>query len=417
MAQRRDGRDRVKEPHRAGNSRQTVRAAASAAGRSGTATDEKPAAAAIPAGSMSYKKELALKEARVRKLIGEYGTVRSIVGMDDPYHYRNKVTAAFGHIKGRIISGTYRPGTHTIVPSDGDPLEDRTANEIIAAIRDLCRSFKIRAYDEDSGYGLLRYVMVRVARATGQIMVILVVTSPIFPGSRNFTRVLRERFPQIATIVLNINTRTDSMVLDTREKILYGRGYIEDELCGMRFRISPTSFYQVNPVQTERFYARALKYADLKGKETVIDAYCGIGTIGIAAAPHAGRVIGVELNEEAVKDARVNARLNGIENIQFTAGDAGDFMVRMRDAGERADVVFMDPPRAGSTPEFIESAAYMRPKKIVYISCNPETLARDLKLFVQHGYRMLEATPYDAFPQTAHTEVCALIVKASDSEA
>ena len=384
MAQSRDGRDRVREERRDRDGR-------------------------------DYRQELAKKEARVRGLIEEYGPVRSIVGMDDPYHYRNKVTAAFGHIKGRIISGTYKPGTHTIVPSDGNPLEDRTANEIIATIRDLCRSFKIRAYDEDTGYGLLRYVMVRVARATGQIMVILVVTSPIFPGSRNFTRVLRERFPQIATIVLNINTRTDSMVLDTREKILYGRGYIEDELCGMRFRISPTSFYQINPVQTEKFYVRALKYADLKGRETVIDAYCGIGTIGIAAAPHAARVIGVEINEDAVRDARVNARLNGIENIQFTAGDAGAFMVRMRDAGERADVVFMDPPRAGSTPEFIESVAYMRPKKVIYISCNPETLARDLGIFVQHGYHMLEATPYDAFPQTAHMEICALLTRSSNA--
>ena len=363
-----------------------------------------------------YKKELAGKEARIRALIGKYGTVRDIVGMDDPYHYRNKVTAAFGHVKGQVISGTYKPGTHEIIPTDSNPLEDRQADEIIVAIRKLCRSFKIKTYDEDTGYGLLRYVMVRTAKKTGQIMVVLVVTSPVFPGSRNFTRVLREMFPQISTIVLNINTRTDSMVLDKRQKILYGRGYIEDELCGMRYRISPTSFYQINPVQTEKFYARALKYADLKGGETVIDAYCGIGTIGIAAAARAGQVIGVEINEDAVADARVNAKINGIDNIRFAVQDAGEFMVGMKDAGESADVVFMDPPRAGSTPEFIDCAAYMRPKRIIYISCNPGTLARDLELFTQKGYRMLEATPFDAFPMTEHVETVCLLSKLHEAK-
>ena len=404
MAQRRDGRAEVKHMN---NGKSQGAKPENAEYRPSKRSDVKKTE------KFDYDRELKQKEARIRELIGGFGTVKPIVGMENPYHYRNKVTAAFGYTKGQIISGTYKPGTHTIIPKDSDPLEDEKADEIIVAVRKLCKSFKIKSYDEDTGYGLLRYVMVRVAKKTGQIMVILVVASPIFPGSRNFVKVLREMFPEIATIVLNINTRTDSMVLDTREKILYGKGYIEDELCGMKFRISPTSFYQVNPVQTEKFYAKALKYADLKGKETVIDAYCGIGTIGIAAAPHAGQVIGVEINEEAVKDARVNAKLNGIENIRFAAGDAGDFMVHMRDAGENADVVIMDPPRAGSTPEFINCVAYMQPRRVVYISCNPETLARDLQLFKENGYRMLEATPFDAFPMTDHTESVALLVRST----
>ena len=412
MAQRRDSGTGVKrESSRKSQTARAVEKSRAEKPKAEKTRAEKPRTGKPKTEKFDYESELRQKEARIRRLIGEFGTVQPIVGMKDPYHYRNKVTAVFGHEKGEIISGTYRPGTHIIVPKDSDPLEDEKADEIIVAIRKLCRSFKIKSYDEDTGYGLLRYVMVRVAKKTGQIMVILVVASPIFPGSRNFVKVLREMFPEISTIVLNINTRTDSMVLDTREKILYGKGYIEDELCGMRFRISPTSFYQVNAVQTEKFYAKALKYADLKGKETVIDAYCGIGTIGITAAPHALQVIGVEINEEAVKDARINAKLNGIENIRFAAGDAGDFMVHMRDAGEKADVVIMDPPRAGSTEEFIDCVAYMQPKKGVYISCNPETLARDLKLFKERGYGMLEATPFDAFPHTEHAEVCALLIR------
>ena len=368
----------------------------------------RPAAAVTPE---AYQKELKAKEEQVRRLIGPFGTVQPITGMEDPMHYRNKVSAAFGMQKGQIVSGIYRPGTHQILPQDSSLLEDEKADEIIVAIRNLCRSFKIRPFDEDTGTGLLRHVLIRTGKRSGQIMVVLVTASPVFPGSRNFVRVLLEQFPEITTVVQDINTRTDSMVLSGRQKVLWGKGYIEDELCGKIFRISPSSFYQVNPVQTEKLYARAVKYAGLTGREVLLDAYCGIGTIGIVAAEHAASVIGVELNEAAVKDARINAERNGAENVRFYCDDAGQFLRKMRDAGERTDVVIMDPPRAGGTEEFIDCVAYMRPKTVVYVSCNPVTLARDLKIFEEKGYRMRDAAPFDCFPFTEHVETVCLLTR------
>ena len=240
-------------------------------------------------------------------------------------------------------------------------------------------------------------------------MVVLVAASPIFPSKNNFVKALRKEHPEITTVVLNINDKSTSMVLGERNIILYGKGYIEDELCGCRFRISPNSFYQVNPVQTEVLYQKAISLAGLSGKEKVIDAYCGIGTIGLIAASHCKEVIGIELNREAVKDAIGNAKRNSIKNVRFYQGDAGDFLVSMAQKGEKADVVFMDPPRAGSSEKFMESAVKMGPEKIVYISCNPDTLERDLKYLTRKGYQVDRICPVDMFPFTDNIEnVCLL---------
>ena len=287
---------------------------------------------------------------------------------------------------------------------DSCQIEDQKADEIIVTIRSMLRSFKIRVFDEDTGYGLLRHVLIRRGFTTGEILVVLVTASPVFPSKNNFVKALREKHPEITTIVQNINGRSTSMVLGDKEHVLYGKGYIEDELCGLRFRISSRSFYQINSVQTEKLYGKAMELAGLTGKETVLDAYCGIGTIGLIASKHAGKVIGVELNQDAVRDAVQNAKKNGITNAQFFCNDAGRFMSHMAARGESADVVFMDPPRSGSTEEFIDSVALMQPKRVVYISCGPDTLARDLKVFAKHGYRAKEAWPVDLFGWTGHVE-------------
>lgn len=356
-----------------------------------------------------YLAQLRQKQRQVEELLRGVCKVSPIVGMENPFHYRNKVHAVFGYRKGQAISGVYKEGTHELVAVERCMIEDEKADAIIGDIRDMLKSFKIRTYDEDTGYGCLRHVLVKRGFATGEVMVVLVTASPIFPSQNHFVKALRDKHPEIATVIQNLNEMETSMVLGDREKILYGKGYIEDRLCGYTFRISSKSFYQVNPVQTEKLYEKAIEAAGLTGKETVVDAYCGIGTIGIVASGKAGRVIGVELNRDAVRDAVENARRNRIDNIRFYCNDAGQLMSEMAEAGERVDVVFLDPPRSGSTEEFIRSVAAMRPRRVVYVSCNPETLARDLKVFLGYGYQAAGAWPFDVFPHTSHIEtICSL---------
>ena len=329
--------------------------------------------------NLPYAEQLSWKQRRVEKLLKGFGKVSPIVGMQDPWHYRNKVQAAFGVQRGgRIISGVYQSSTHRIVPVDRCLIEDEKADEIIVTVRNFLKSFKLTAYDEYREEGWLRHVLVKRGFATNQIMVVLVTSGPIFPSKRNFVGALLKKHPEITTVIQNINPYRTSLVLGERENVLYGPGYIEDILCGMRFRISSRSFYQINPVQTEVLYGKAVELAGLTGKETVIDAYCGIGTIGLIASRKAGRVIGAEFNREAVSDAIANAQLNQAENIQFVSADAGEFMTEMADAGQKADVVFLDPPRAGSDEAFLSSLVRLSPERVVYISCNPETQARDL---------------------------------------
>ena len=290
-------------------------------------------------------------------------------------------------------------------------IEDRISQEIIRTIRDMLKSFKIKTYDEDTGYGLLRHVLVRRGFSTDEIMVVLVVASPVFPSKNNFVKALRKKYPQITTVVLNVNDKKTSMVLGERDIVIYGKGFIRDTLCGCSFRISPQSFYQVNPVQTEILYKTAIEYAGLGRKETVIDAYCGIGTIGLVAAKRAKNVIGVELNPDAVHDAKINARENKITNAHFYQGDAGEFMEAMAENGETADVVFMDPPRTGSDKKFMSSMIKLGPSRIVYVSCGPETLARDLEYLTKHGYEVRKIQPVDMFSFTDHCENVCLLTK------
>lgn len=367
---------------------------------------------------MEYEKQLKEKQKLIQKHMGNFCRVLPIIGMEHPYHYRNKVHAAFdisngsgGIKKGAVISGVYKAGTHEVVPIDSCLIEDETADAVIRDIRGLLRSFKIKTYDEDTGYGLLRHVLVRRGFQSGEVMVVLVLGSPILPSKNNFVKALRELHPEISTIIINVNSKRTSMVLGDKESVIYGKGYIEDTLCGRTFRISPKSFYQVNPVQTEVLYRKAIAYAGLTGKETVVDAYCGIGTIGLIAASGAKEVISVELNRDAVRDAVINAKRNGIKNVQFYQADAGKFMVEMADQGAKADVVFMDPPRSGSDEAFLSAVVRLKPDKVVYVSCNPETLGADVGYLVRKGYEAVECQGVDMFPWTGHVETVVLLSK------
>ena len=355
--------------------------------------------------NIGYKEQLEAKATRFRRQMEPYCKPEPLIAMEEPTHYRNKVHAVFGiDRKHNIISGIYEEKSHRIVPVDSCLIENQKADEIILSIRGLLKSFKIRPYNEDTGYGLLRHVLVRVGHVTGEIMVVLVLSSPVMPSKNNFVKALRQLHPEITTIVVNVNYRDASMVLGDKEQVIYGKGYIEDELCGMTFRISPKSFYQVNPVQTEKLYAKAMEYAEIMGKETVLDAYCGTGTIGLIAAKKAKEVIGVELNKDAVKDAITNARRNGIENISFYHNDAGRFLLEMSEQSAELDVLFMDPPRSGSDQAFLDAVARIRPRRVVYISCNPETLVRDLDILGKKGYRVDKCVAVDMFPYTESLE-------------
>ncbi len=361
---------------------------------------------------LPYSEQLKIKQKKCERLLGKFCKVLPIIGMENPYHYRNKVQAAFYTDRhGKIISGVYQSGTHRVAGVDSCLIEDSKADEIIVAVRKLLPSFKLTTYNEDTGRGFLRHILVKRGFATNQIMLVLVTGTPVYPSKNNFVKAILKQFPEITTIVQNINGYRTNLVLGENQKVLYGRGYIEDILCGCRFRISPKSFYQINPVQTEVLYNTAMDYADLKGKETVLDTYCGIGTIGIIAAKRgAGMVIGVELNGGAVRDAKVNAVANNLKNIRFYKADAGEFMAEVADEESKPDVVFMDPPRAGSDTKFLDFLIKMSPQKVVYISCNPETLARDLEYIAQNSeYKVQKIQPVDMFPHTSHVETVVLL--------
>ena len=351
---------------------------------------------------------------KVVKLMGKFRRVNDIIGMDNPYHYRNKVQAAFGRDKqNRIISGVYQSSTHKIVPVDNCLIEDEKADEIIVTIRKLLKSFKLKPFDDVKMTGFLRHVLIKRGFLSGEIMVVLVTGEEQFKSKRSFINAILSRHPEITTIVQNINNKRTSLVLGEKSIVLYGDGVIKEQLCGYTFTISPKAFYQINPIQTEVLYNKAMEFADIQKDDIVIDSYCGTGTIGIIASKYAKRVIGVELNKDAVKDAIKNAKLNNIENIDFVCADAGQYMVNIANEGLKADVVIMDPPRAGSDVKFLKSVIRLNPRKVVYISCNPETCARDILFLSKNKYKVRKIQPVDMFPHTEHVECVVLMSKAN----
>jgi 23S rRNA (uracil1939-C5)-methyltransferase len=358
---------------------------------------------------MPYEDQLEYKMKLEQKLLGKFSKIEPIIGMYYPYHYRMKVQAAFAKDQrtNKIISGVYQSNSHKIVPVESCNIEDKKADEIIQTIKALCKDFKF----------IPRHVLVKHSPTTNQIMVVIVTQTPILPSKRNFTNALREKHPEITTIIHNINPYDTNLVLGPREEILFGKGFIEDRLLGCTFKISARSFYQINHTQTEKLYTEALSDADLKDK-TVLDAYCGTGTIGILAATKGAKeVIGVELEKDAVKDAIQNARQNNIKNIKFYNADATEFITELAENKEAVDVIILDPPRAGSTEAFLDAVAALAPKQIIYISCNPETLARDLDYFLNNKtknkptYKITKIRPVDMFPHTTHVETVVHLMK------
>jgi len=343
-----------------------------------------------PLLGLDYAEQLKQKEEKVRALVGKYGPVHPIRGMEQPYHYRNKVISTFATgWGGKLTSGIYAANSHKVLPVESCLLQDEVLDKTMQAVRAAANACRYQPYDEDKGTGLVRHCLLRRGVATGQVMVVLVTA---------------QRGVTVTTVVQNVNSRKTSVVLGEAEKVLYGKGFILDTLCGKTYAISPRSFYQINHAQTEVLYGLAVEAAKLTGKEVVLDAYCGIGTIGLTAADHAKQVVGVELNRDAVQDAIGNARHNGVKNARFFAADATRWIGEAAAAGEKADVIFMDPPREGSTPEFLASVARMAPKRVVYVSCNPVTLARDLATLTKLGYKAEGFTPVDMFPHTEHVE-------------
>lgn len=366
--------------------------------------------------NLEYSEQLSLKQAKIIKLFGKFCHVDEIIGMDDPKHYRNKATQVFKltYPNKRIISGIYQSTTGGIVACDHCLLEDEKSSAIIRAIRHLMPKYKLLPFDEYSGKGLLRHVLVRKGTVSGEYMVCFVTASPIFPKGKEFAAELVSKYPEIKTVVQNISTTSGKVMLGDTEKVLYGSGEITDTLLGMKFAISARSFYQVNHVQTEKLYSKAIEFASLKGNERVLDCYCGIGTIGLIASKKCKEVLGVESNAAAIKDAKKNAKINGVKNVGFVCSDTGRLLSELADQGENADVVMLDPARAGCDKKTLASLLKMGPERIVYVSCNPETQERDVKELVRGGYKVKRVQPVDMFPFTSHVENICLLERKVD---
>ena len=367
---------------------------------------------------MRYEAQLAWKQKELEQLFAEEageGKILPILGMEQPFHYRHKVYATFSRGEGReIVAGIYEEDTHRVVKNTNCMIQDERANAIIEEVVRLMKETKTLPYEEDRQTGVLRHIYIRTAAATNQIMVVLVTGCREFWNGKLFADDLMQKFPEIRTVVHNINRKKTSAVLGDKEHILRGPGYMEDVLCGFTFRISSRSFYQVNPVQTELLYRKVLEFAALTGKEIVLDAYCGIGTLSLLAAERAGKVLGVEINADAVRDARINAGYNRCGNVAFFHKDAGaliERIARQPEGLDRPDVIIMDPPRSGSTEQFLNAVIQLAPQKLIYVSCNPHTQKQDTDYLKKNGYQVDKLQAVDCFGHTYHVETVVLLSK------
>lgn len=352
-----------------------------------------------------YEAQLVFKTKRVKEAIKRIAhldvKVNDCIGAKNPYHYRNKIQMPYSKDrKGNIVYGFYRQNTHEIIPTKECMIEDKRAASILWDIKELLKEYKIPIYNEDSGKGILRYVLIRTSYHYDELMVVLITSMMNFPGQRNFVDALLKKHPEITTIVENVNSRHTNVILGNKEKVLYGPGFIKDSILGLTFEISPSSFYQVNPEQVEVLYKTALDLIDINKQQVVLDAYSGVGTIGLIASKNAKKVISVEIVKDAHKNAIENAKRNNINNIEFHCGDAGDFISSYD--GD-LDIVIMDPPRKGSDEKFLSTLINKKVKQIIYVSCDPETMARDIK-YLSDYYNVTYVQPVDNFPMTAHVE-------------
>ena len=363
---------------------------------------------------MTYEGQLQFKQNLVEQVLRRIGKIDApihpILGMEDPWHYRNKTQVPVGEKDRKLIAGFFRPRSHDIVDTDESLIHMEEINEAVRVVKEAANRLQIPAYNEEKHTGVLRHIMARYGRSSGELMVVLVTRTEELPGKNQLVDEIVRRLPKVKSVVQNINPKRTNVILGEKTKTLWGRDVIYDSIGDIQFAISARSFYQVNPAQTKVLYDKALEYAGLTGKETVIDAYCGIGTISLFLAKKAKQVYGVEIVEEAIEDAKRNAELNGITNVEFGAGKAEEVIPAWAESGIHADVLVVDPPRKGCDEKLLETMIKMKPKKVVYVSCNPATLARDLRILEDGGYRTVEVQPVDMFSQTMHVECVSQIV-------
>ncbi|MCK8489174.1 23S rRNA (uracil(1939)-C(5))-methyltransferase RlmD [Paenibacillus sp. MBLB2552] len=337
--------------------------------------------------------------------------VRPTLGMAEPWRYRNKAQVPVGVTDGALVGGFYARGSHRIVDMETCLIQHESNDDVVSRVKAIGRRLGITAYDEETGKGLLRHVVVKVGFRTGEMMLVLVTNGDRIPHEDEWVAAIREEMPSVVSICQNVNTRQTNVIFGDVTRVLWGREVIFDYIGDVKFAISARSFYQVNPLQTEVLYGKTVEYAGLTGQETVIDAYCGIGTISLFLAQHAKRVYGVEIVKEAIEDARVNAELNGMSHVTFEVGASEDVIPAWKEQGIEADVIVVDPPRKGCDPRLLDTILEMKPERVVYVSCNPATLARDLRILEDGGYRTVEVTPVDMFPHTVHVESVAKLYR------
>jgi 23S rRNA (uracil1939-C5)-methyltransferase len=358
---------------------------------------------------MDYEAQLLFKRKLVEDNLRRIGKIENVLvhptlGMENPWRYRNKAQVPIGEEEGGLIGGFYAQRSHEIINMEACLIQHEKSDEVVARVKEIAGKYGVRAYNEETHSGLLRHVVTKIGFATGQVMIVLITNGEMIPNREAFVEELAREITGVTSIVQNINTKKTNVIFGDVTRVLWGEEYIYDTIGDIKFAISARSFYQVNPVQTERLYGKALEYAALTGEENVIDAYCGIGTISLFLAQKAKRVFGVEIVPDAIEDAKRNASLNGIDNVTFAVGEAETVIPQWYEEGNAADVIVVDPPRKGCDEKLLETIIAMKPERVVYVSCNPSTLARDLRILEDGGYKTVEVQPVDMFPHTNHVE-------------
>ena len=367
-----------------------------------------------PLAHLNYEQQLLFKQKQVENVMSKIAKMPEVdilptIPMENPVGYRNKAQIPVRRMDGRLATGFYKKNSHELVEIEDYYIQDPAIDEAIKRVRDILQRFQVRGYNEAKNEGQIRHIIIRRGHYSHEMMVVLVTRKEKFFKGKEIASIIHEELPEVVSVIQNINEEKTNVILGDKEKVLYGRSYIEDQLLGKTYRISSKSFYQVNTEQTEKLYQPAIEFAALQKEDTVIDAYSGIGTIGLSLADKVKEVYGMELVPEAIEDAQFNALTNKIENAHYEVGKAETVMKKWQDKGVKPSVIVVDPPRKGLDARFIASAIDMAPAKLVYISCNPATFARDAKLFAESGYEVKKVQPVDLFPQTHHVELVALL--------
>lgn len=367
-----------------------------------------------PLAHLNYEQQLLFKQKQVENVMSKIAKMPEVdilptIPMENPVGYRNKSQIPVRRMDGRLATGFYKKNSHELVEIEDYYIQDPAIDEAIKRVRDILQRFQVRGYNEAKNEGQIRHIIIRRGHYSHEMMVVLVTRKEKFFKGKEIASIIHEELPEVVSVIQNINEEKTNVILGDKEKVLYGRSYIEDQLLGKTYRISSKSFYQVNTEQTEKLYQTAIEFAALQKEDTVIDAYSGIGTIGLSLADKVKEVYGMELVPEAIEDAQFNALTNKIENAHYEVGKAETVMKKWQDKGIKPSVIVVDPPRKGLDARFIASAIDMAPAKLVYISCNPATFARDAKLFAESGYEVKKVQPVDLFPQTHHVELVALL--------